>query len=141
MTSTNATVQTVDQFVSRHGIKMIALKAHNPGTGTAADKAARHWSCKLSVPADRTGGMIVPYFQGSAHTALPTAADVLDCLASDISGLDNAGGFYHWCGEYGFDTDSRKATDIYETILRQSRELRALLGADGLAELMATDRL
>lgn len=58
----------------------------------------------------------------------PTVESVLDCLASDASGYDNARDFDDWCGEFGFDTDSRKAEACYRTCAEQAKALRHFLG-------------
>jgi hypothetical protein len=59
---------------------------------------ARHWRITIT----RDGRQMRVYFsQGSAHTAPPTLDDVLDCLASDAAGIENARGFDDWCSEYG----------------------------------------
>ncbi len=56
----------------------------------------------------------VPFYMGLAHTSEPTAADVLSCLVSDTTGVDNAIDFDDWCHEFGYDTDSRKAEKTYK---------------------------
>lgn len=99
---------------------------------------ARHWVVTL-----RAGrfSMRVPFSQGSAHTEAPTAADVLDCMASDAAGYENARSFEEWCSEYGYDTDSRSAERIYHTVAKQSARLKAMLGADNYEVLLwKTDR-
>lgn len=73
--------------------------------------------------------METPFKTGTAWTTVPTAADVLYSLLSDASGIDNAAGsFEDWAGEYGYDTDSRKAEAAYQATLAQTQRLRALLG-------------
>jgi hypothetical protein len=91
------------------------------------------------------------YFsQGSAHTTDPTLADVLDCLASDASGYENARVdtrpdekqdkaltvFEGWASEYGYDTDSRKAEKTFRAIKRQSEQLKRTIGAEAYEELL-----
>ncbi len=72
----------------------------------------------------------------------PSLADFLDCLASDAGSYDNARDFSDWCGEYGYDDDSRTAERTYNMIAEQSRNLRRLLGADSYRELTEnTERL
>jgi hypothetical protein len=72
----------------------------------------------------------------------PTAADILDCLASDCSGIDNARGFEDWASDYGYDTDSRKALATYEQCVKQAAELQRLLGRDAYNELLnQTERM
>ena len=86
--------------------------------------------------------MRVPFSQGSAHTSEPTAADVLDCLASDAAGYENSKSFEDWCGEYGYNTDSRKAHRIFKVVERQAAKLQSLLGRDNYETLLwNTERL
>ncbi len=58
----------------------------------------------------------------------PDAADVVDSLLLDVSGLDQP--FESWAADLGYDTDSRKAERIYHECLKVLPMLRALLGSD-----------
>ena len=91
----------------------------------------------------RYGGrtLTVPFGQGPAHTEDPTAADVIDCLASDSATYDNANGFEDWAADLGFDTDSRKAEKTYNTVAAQRDDLAAFLGDQYDAYLYQTERL
>lgn len=64
----------------------------------------------------------------------PTAAEVLDSLASDASSADQS--FEDWCGDYGYDTDSRKAEAAYNACRETMFNLRKLLGARDLETLL-----
>jgi len=68
--------------------------------------------------------------------AEPELADVLDCLASDASGFDNSRSFEEWAGEYGYDTDSRKAEKTYLTVKNQALELKSFLGREAYETLL-----
>jgi hypothetical protein len=57
-----------------------------------------------------------------------TAAGVLYGLILDSSALDM--GFEDWCGDFGYDTDSRKALELYHECQRMGKKVRALLGSD-----------
>lgn len=58
----------------------------------------------------------------------PTAADLLESLMLDASSYENAGSFEEWATDYGMDTDSRKAAEVYDTCGRLARDLARLLG-------------
>ena len=58
----------------------------------------------------------------------PTATELIDSLFVDVNHLEE--GFEGWAGDFGFDTDSRKAYAIYQQCLETLPRLRALLGAD-----------
>jgi hypothetical protein len=73
---------------------------------------------------------------GPALIGTPKLADVLDCLASDAAGFENAQSFEDWAAEYGYDTDSRKAEKVYRTVERQAKQLRRVLGDEGYNALL-----
>lgn len=57
----------------------------------------------------------------------PTAQDVLGSLALDANCGDQS--FHDFCGDLGYDEDSRKAYATYEACRDQMYELRRLFGA------------
>jgi hypothetical protein len=71
------------------------------------------------------------------HGAEPTVTEVLGCLASDASGVENAGGdFEEWCSEYGYDTDSRTAERIFKACQHQANRLKSFLGDEAFEQLL-----
>lgn len=119
--------QSLAAFIRKHRIRMVAeLTEANPNM-TDMPRGSNHWKCVL-----RCGrrSMTVPFSQGPAICREPTAEDVLDCMSSDASGYENARSFEEWAGEYGYDTDSRKAERVWNAVERQSKGLRRLLGSD-----------
>jgi hypothetical protein len=72
--------------------------------------------------------MTVDFFMGSAHTKEPTSYDVLYCVLSDASVLDMS--FEDFCGDFGYDLDSRKAEQTYKACKKSGTKLRKLLGDD-----------
>jgi hypothetical protein len=132
-------MQTIANFIADHGIRM-TVKPRNSNPNMPDDGwayTASHWTCTLHFGRQR---MAVAFSQGSAHFDPPKLADVLDCLASDASGLENARDFADWCAEYGYDTDSRKAERTYKAIKRQASRLKAVLGTDYETLLFDTER-
>lgn len=99
-------------------------------------KDARHWKVRLTAGRKPVRRLTVPFSQGSAHTQAPRLGDVLDCLASDASGVENAKDFEDWCGEYGYDTDSRKAERTYRAVVKQTDALKQWLGEAAYQELL-----
>lgn len=74
--------------------------------------------------------LTVPFYMGTGHNGNePEARDVLECLLDDASGVEWQS-FEGWCGEYGYDTDSRKAERIYRACERLNHKLRRFLGDD-----------
>lgn len=64
------------------------------------------------------------------HNAFrPNLVDVVQPLLCDAEGVD-ARTFDEWAGDYGYDTDSRRALEIYLHCQEIARVMRQLFGAD-----------
>lgn len=112
-------------FVSAAGITLRAESCvDNPHMDGSENMD--NWRCVLRAGRSR---MTIYFSKGLGHKgAAPEAAEVLDCLASDAAGFENAQGFEDWCSEYGYDADSRRAERTFKTVERQAKRLRAFLG-------------
>ena len=85
--------------------------------------------------------MSTPYFYGSlkqyeGSTKVQKAklekiepADVVNCLIVDSDVL-NYSSFEDWAENLGYDTDSRKAEDMWKSCQKIAASVKALLGAD-----------
>lgn len=134
----------LDTFIELHGISIAVERiSERPDlTGDDWDTTARHWRVTLARKNDKRRRLIVYFSQGSAHTEPPSAADVLNCLASDASAIDTSPTFDDWCVEYGYDTDSRKAERTYKQVQAQAKRLRRFFDMDEYEELLwETERL
>lgn len=118
------TAYTVAQFVDRNNIRLACDWAEN--NPNMADNM-NHWRCVLKC--DRRQ-MTFYFSQGYGIANDPDLESVLDCLASDASGYENARSFEEWADEYGYDTDSRKAERTYHAVAKQSAALKRVLGDD-----------
>lgn len=131
---------TIEQFINDNGITLTAVKTdRNPNMADSRDMD--HWKVTLKRGRAR---MTLVFSMGYGHKgASPEARDVLDCLASDASGIDNSRGFEDWCANYGYDTDSRKAEKTYNAIRHQASRLETFLGDSDLYQqlLYQTERL
>ena len=99
-----------------------------------------HWKVVLK----RGKKQMTTYFSmGYGHKGQePTAADVLDCLASDAASYENCGRFEDWASNMGYDTDSRKAERTFKTIGRQTFKLYEFLGSELYGSILwETERL
>lgn len=138
----NTTTLTIRQFVARHGI--VSRSEWADSNKNAPDwKDANHYKVTLTRIHHEDGEsrgktrQLTTYFsQGYAIQGAPAPADVLDCLASDAAGYENARSFEEWASEYGYDTDSRKAEKTYKLIGRQVEQLKQFLGEDLYTELL-----
>lgn len=103
------------------------------------DPQANAWDVTLTVDNGREMRTeTFAYYTGSAITEDPSAADVLYALILEADALDLT--FGEWCGEFGYDEDSRKALDLYVQCQENGRRVRALLGdAFGRFQVAAED--
>lgn len=85
--------------------------------------------------------MTVPFGMGPAHTSEPDAADVLNCLASDAAGHENARDFADWCADYGYEDDSETAEQVWRVTGSNTKALRRFLGDRYEVYLWETERL
>ena len=125
---------TLEQFIAEQQLVMgVSRVKRNPYMN---EQLPRNFECTITQVGKGYSEPLTVYFsQGSAHTKPPTLVNVLDCLASDASGIDNARTFEDWANDYGYDTDSRKAEATYRTICAQAQELKRLLG-DAYGQLL-----
>jgi len=66
---------------------------------------------------------------------VPTLAGVLHSLVLDGAAYFDAETFEDWCGDYGYDPDSRKAEALWKACDETGRKLARVLNADELATL------
>jgi hypothetical protein len=71
--------------------------------------------------------LTTPFYTGPM-AGEPNASDVLGCLISDTTGYEGVRNFDHWCAEYGYEPDSRRAEHTYKAIEQQAVKLRRFLG-------------
>ena len=133
--------RTLEQFIAEQQLEMsVRPVKRNPNM---QEQMPRNFECCITqVGRGNSTEMVVYFSQGSAHRKPPTLAEVLDCLASGIAGVDNANDFEDWANEFGYDTDSRKAEHTYDVCRQQAQELKDLLGGKAYAQLFyKTERL
>jgi hypothetical protein len=124
---------TLAQFIEKHGITAAVKRVGSNPSMEDKTGSMRHFLVVLHMGEKF---MSVHFSQGSAHTEAPTAQDVLSCLAMDSAGFENADNFEDWCGEYGYDTDSRRAERTYNARKDQAIKLMEFLGADAYDALL-----
>jgi hypothetical protein len=99
-----------------------------------------HWRCKLRRAGPPSARMTIYFSMGfGLKGAEPTLAEVLDCLASDAAGVENAQGFEDWAGEYGYDSDSRKAERTFRVCEKQAERLKQFIGDDATYQALLFD--
>lgn len=119
------------QFVNKYGIKISCVWA-DENKNAPGWKEANHFKVTLRAK----GKQLSTYFsQGYGIAGEPTAESVLEALAFDSAGIENARSFEEWASEYGYDTDSRRAEQIYKICEKQADKLKRFLG-DELYEIL-----
>lgn len=131
---------TIQKFIEKHGIRFTCKPADANPYMEDMPPGSMHWRCTLRLG---RRSMTVPFSQGPAICKEPTAADVLDCIASDVASVAGLQGFEEWCANLGYDPDSRKAEKTFRAIERQVDVLERWLGdSDAVSDLLfRTDRL
>lgn len=138
------TASTYDQqaieFLNTHGLTCdikLAPKQTPPNWCNPGEQHGTRYRVALSHPDRAT---LRFDFWGSIADAAkgedPTAYDVLACISSDVHCPET---FEDFCGEYGYDEDSRKAEQTFHRCYKFGQQLRAFFpeGAerDALSEI------
>lgn len=127
---------TINDFIADQHITATAeWSDRNPNMDEDSKNPMDHWRVVLQ----RSGGkrMTVYFSKGRGHNGKPAeASEVLDCMASDAAGVENAQSFEDWASEYGYDTDSRKAHRTYSICKRQAERLKKFLGDEAYEKLL-----
>lgn len=121
--------ETIAEWIERTGATKTGTerREENPNRGDWP-AGAYHWTITLRL-GDRK--MSVPFTKGPGlGPEPPEAAEVLACLAMDARSIEDANGFEDWAADFGYDSDSRRAEQIYTAAQRQTAELRAWAGPD-----------
>jgi len=77
------------------------------------------------------------FWQGVGIASDPTAQVCLECLLSDAQAGEQS--FEEFCGEFGYDPDSRKAEATWKAWRKTAAGMRRLLG-DHFAAFLSADR-
>jgi len=129
MTTTNYQQQATD-LLNAMGVKFTA-KFLRYGKHFAEDTRKRNiYSLKLSR--GRTSFSVV--FGQSIHCTendqTPTAYDLLACLTKY-----DVGTFENFCGDFGYDTDSRSAERTYKAVCKEWEKVSKFFTAEEIEQL------
>ena len=80
--------------------------------------------------------METPWRQGTGIQHDPETHDVIGSLLMEAQGIEASTGFADWATNYGYDTDSIKARDMYDLCREQTDALETLLGRRIMVALM-----
>lgn len=110
-----------NDFATKHGVKMVILDT-DYGKHFVDDRNDRYI---FKVKLTRNGKSYTFKFGQSiiAGDKEPTFYDIFTCLQkSDV------GSFEDFCGEFGYDADSRKAERIYNAVCNEFKGVDRLFG-------------
>lgn len=65
-----------------------------------------------------------------AGDKVPNAYDVLSCLTKS-----DPGSFENFCGEFGYDGDSRKAESIYKAVCKEWKQVSSMWTAEEIEKM------
>lgn len=105
-----------------------------------SDDNWQHYAYTLKLTSGEDESMLTPWMQGLGHGGkVIDVAEVVDSLISDVWGYQVAGSFEDWAGEYGYDTDSRKAEKSYNEIGAMADDVIRVMGGAEQFEYVATE--
>jgi hypothetical protein len=130
---------TYTELTQKHNINYTRIGVYSRPDGLMDDQPMNHYKFRITCG---KRGFTLYFSQGLGIHTEATMEDVLDCVASDASGYENARSFEDWANELGYDPDSRKVERIYRAVKRQAEQLKRTIGEDAYNELLwNTERL
>lgn len=128
--------QSLQSFIDKHGLTIWSEKApDNPDMEGGEDMD--HWLVRLFHTDKGNDWMQIHYSMGKGHEGkAPELPDVLDCLASDSSGYENARTVQEWLAEFGYGADSHRGFLTFRSVEKQAVRLQEWLGHDLYEELL-----
>lgn len=126
-----------EDFISEHGLKFRATRTKANRCPLWDDNRCAHGDeYQITVSRGGASGRLSFRFWNSLNDAQngksPTAYDVLTCVASDSHTPET---FADFCGEYGYDEDSRKAGKTFKAADTLARRIRAFFSEAELEQL------
>jgi hypothetical protein len=92
--------------------------------------AAMPWATTISSMSYKLQDMIKAELKKGKQRSEPTPYDVLACITKS-----EPGSFEEFCGEFGYDTDSRKAEQVYFAVQAEWSKVRRFFTAEEIAEI------
>lgn len=123
---------TIDKFAKKHNLKLQLTKTpFRVGANSDWDAQASHYMYKITATEGdlyNKPAITGYYSQGSAIKTQPTIADILNALILDTNSVGITS-FEDWASEFGYNTDSRKAFDIYHECMKEYEQLKTFFGS------------
>jgi hypothetical protein len=115
-------------FLTKTGVKMRVTYV-NYGPHFAGDKESRD---RYRVTLSRNGkSMRIMFGQSLAKGAVPpTAYDILSCIQKY-----DVGSFENFCGDFGYDEDSRTAERVYKAVRKEYAGVQRIFSEEEIDEM------
>jgi len=117
----------MQEFIEKHNVKCTVVGGAKKPYEQRDDwqSNAHDYRVRLTAHGRR---MELDFYMGQGIGIEPNAEDVLECLQSDsrVMGQD----FEEWCIDLGYDTDSRKAEQIYRETDKQAHRVFRFMGRE-----------
>jgi len=147
-----------NKFIASHGLSFRAVRVDSrpdglgdiPTDGPMVNKSwaqvennhRRHFRVEFRTLASDFA-LVTHFSQGSAHTEEPTAAEVLECLASDARSVVDSADVLDFASEFGWELDTPEALNHLRRVFAGCTEtldaLDRLVGEDAREELLSLD--
>lgn len=108
-----------------HCVEPQGSHTYNLGGRTLPARAPKNWRDDRAIDAV---SFRKAWFADKRSARTPELADVIGCLLSCSSGAEQS--FEAWASDLGYDTDSRKAYEIWQAERGNQLGLRVLFGSD-----------
>ena len=124
-----------NDFLKKHGLTLKAIPTDSGKCPPFCDGKHIHGDeHKITI---RRGRQSISFkfwnsLNDSQNGKAPTAYDVLACISSDSSCPET---FEDFCGDYGYDEDSRKAEKTFKILSAFARKLCAFFSEEELTDL------
>ncbi len=132
-------MSSLNKLIEKFKIKMSSEPVDKRPDGDGWADGSSHYKVLITalVPGENeSSSMSLYYSMGPGlKGSEPTLNDILECLSMDSSST-NGQNFEDWAGDFGYDSDSRKAEKIFNQCIKQSHDLKRLLGDEGFEELI-----
>lgn len=118
---TETEMTSMTSLVTRDRVRAdVTYGTHAPDWG---DSSGHSWRVTLRRSRRQ---LTVDFYMGPACCEDPTAADVLDCLVSDVRYGEVS--FEEFCSDLGYEEDSRRAYATWEKCRELAPRVRRFLG-------------
>ena len=137
-------IEQAEQFLTRNGLKfrvvykdascpLFCNGKHIHGDRHVCTIWGNHPAAVLGMkrtPKRRVSFQFWNSYNDAQNGNEPNAYDLLVCIIKSDPGT-----FADFCGEYGYDEDSRKAESVYRAVCREWRKVAKFFTADELEQL------